>query len=759
MRLRHWQVCIPTNVKVCKLIKDIVNVSTTISTTPTVTSPPTNTGDACAVSWIDWLENRLSFSLQTSRSVIYGEQSSLYTTTGHVKTLATPKVRIITSTSYQPMPTQCDGMPRVTQIGEYTLTRTYTTTSIRSLTFIGNSSYQQSLSLASAIPWNDDDSFWRNTWGTAPVCRIAEDRCSEAWEGLRTAMKRYVPMAQEIFEWTLANPDLGQASEIIEMRKNATWTNHTIMGNILIDEFLTIDLNDNFMGGCLEPRITFMSRCWNFFAESIPQLETSGLPREEVITSLGEDTGCALKPDKGVLMYFPPKKAKATRDLCANSNWGDDPLPATIDGPPETAVVTEVVFSAHTFFSNDPDNTKLWESFPHWKPESTMKGRWTMTAGSVYLAINTMQIYHACNWRPFELFSDILLTMSTTDLSSLVLAMSPTKLPLPMTDLVVSRSFNLLDLEGPVPLNPWQASDEVFLTSFTITDGHYEPRISLPSALADYNPRFKSCIPFYLNPRFQFFGLQKNAYVWDPPITLEGTPVKIATQTTMPEASPSSPALSQLPPMTTAAQNSPPGVKITSTVVIVGSKTVTLGYQQIDPSGILIGGNTLRAGGPAMTTDTFQVSLAPGNLIIVGGSVIVPIAAPTTAPASGTPISQASPMNLQSLEGIAIRMGTMTDGRPGIIVGGSTTIAMGQAVTVGSKTLNYGTNGILSEGDRPVTTVTITPIAGGTEDSTQSSVSTSKNSTKSTAAIETCNWGLLLSLLGVCNLFYAVVLL
>jgi hypothetical protein len=534
-----------------------VDDTRTISNSPTITPVPKNYGHPCAVSWVDWLESRLSYSLRTSRSKIVRDNfwTGNYEVSARVETLATPSTVISTIPITTSMPTQCDHIPRVSVIDTVTLTEIQTLTTIRDGIYIGNSSFKTVFDSEDTLPLDFNDAYYNEPTPKAPTCKTPEDQCALAWESLKTALKRYVPQAQQLWDWSVAHPDPTIAAEVMDAAKRANATKNSVTGNTVIDVFLQWDLGPEFLGGCIQPRIELMSRCWNVFEETRPELNTQGLTPEEVLTKVGEETGCLLKPDHGVLLYFPPKKAKTTRDICANSGWGDDPLPAATNEPPETAIVTEVVFSAHSFFKTDQTiSPSFWEKYPKWKTKSTMKGRWTMTAGSAYLAINTLKVHYPCQWRTPILDSDIMLSFHTSDLRSLVTNMTAATSPIALTDLLMTRSFNLLDLQGPVPVNPWQMSLGSPDPALTITDGSYEPLIPLPAALAAYNPIYKSCVPFYLPPRVTMYGVDKYAYVWDPPITLTGTRATIPTQTSEPQPSP--PSLSNLAPMTSMPPSS-----------------------------------------------------------------------------------------------------------------------------------------------------------------------------------------------------------
>jgi len=232
-------------------------------------------------------------------------------------------------------------------------------------------------------------------------------------------------------------------------------------------------------------------------------------------------------------------------------------------------------------------------------------------------------------------------------------------------------------LEGPVPAKAWQMSIMKVITSFTITDGKYEPRISLPAVLADYHPEFASCIPFSMNPRINWFGQETNAYVWDPPVTLDGQPAVLPTRSSTRVASPLSLQVVQLPPKTGTGQ--------------------------------------------------------PHNIPVPTEAGI-----PVPAVPSGFSINQKPPMTYVSIEGNSIREGTMTDRKGGIVTGVSTAIGAGQTVTIGTKTLSVGTNGVLSEGGRPVATVSVTPLTGEIEDRPDDE-STGTNE-KQSAAMKIISW-------------------
>jgi hypothetical protein len=649
------------------------------------------------MSHINWFQSWVSFNFKSMRTThLVSFHHNLYSTIVTKETQHPPWMRVWTRSTIVDVPTSCDKKQRATYISEDVVSEMVTTYSAVYWSYTGDSALITRYDLDTYIPENLDDKFWNRPPYDWPECKIPETQCSEAWAAFKEAMRQYIPEAEKIFNMTLEYPDPGAAKEMVEWRRIMKPKNGTIFGHIMIDEFISGNVNANLLGGCMEPRISLLGVCNNYYAMSKASIDTLGLAPEAILTKLGDESGCEVGADQGVLLYFPPEKAHSTRDLCANDGWGDDPLVSTANGPPKSTTVTAVTFSAHSFFRNHRDISDLWDSYPVWMTESVMTGHWPMTAGTAYLAINTLMVYYACNYRPMNMYKDILLTVPTADLSSIILNSFATSYPVPLTELITTRPFNLLDLDGPVPARAWQVTRSG--SPFIITDGKYEPRILLPSTLKDYHPDFKSCIPFSINSRAVFFAIEEAGHVWDPPVILTGEDVQL-TQAPMPEASTRNPVGPQmLPQISLVMSTSNPVVGPVSAAVPVQGRPAPVGNDRIEYNGLGLSGNVGQVGGSPVIADNSRIPLMPGYNPAPMGSTIVSFSGPKAASFSSS-LNPAPTITAPSVEGLSVRAGSAADGKGGGIATSSIRIN-----TIGSKDIGNGTSSVLSNGRQPSVT-------------------------------------------------------
>jgi hypothetical protein len=136
-----------------------------------------------------------------------------------------------------------------------------------------------------------------------------------------------------------------------------------------------------------------------------------------------------------------------------------------------------------------------------------------------------------CNWPQFSTQSNILLSMKAGVLASLVQVPKGTNW-LSGYDLT-TRPFDWRDLTAPVPASAYfgakfiqghfvDAGRDRFETPFgAIAENEYQPRVIVNEEIFSFNPLYQSCEQFRntKDPSFSNYFV-----VWDPPVTVVGTP-------------------------------------------------------------------------------------------------------------------------------------------------------------------------------------------------------------------------------------------
>jgi hypothetical protein len=179
-----------------------------------------------------------------------------------------------------------------------------------------------------------------------------------------------------------------------------------------------------------------------------------------------------------------------------------------------------------------------------------MRGLWFFTSPSVYLAYDTIRATATCS-EPGRTFTNGIITLRPDELSSVVgkeyISCIKTSFNAEYNTTVcgeryelTARSFNLADLQGPVPAAAYYQgfttpcsnsySDDRALTDenradvpcvFTdrpIFNNEYYPTVALPDMIRGLDVAFEKCHPFVSR------NIQRRSYqfgVWDPPITLQ----------------------------------------------------------------------------------------------------------------------------------------------------------------------------------------------------------------------------------------------
>ena len=154
-------------------------------------------------------------------------------------------------------------------------------------------------------------------------------------------------------------------------------------------------------------------------------------------------------------------------------------------------------------------------------------------------------------------------------------------------------------------------------------------------------------------------------------------------------------------------------ITVANNGIIAGQQTVTTGTDGKTTLQDVIGGRTLRAGGPAETISGHAVSLASNGAIVVDGTQsLMPSGAPVTAkPAAAT-------FSLSGVPGSVTASSTYVTGKDGkttaAAVLGSSTITAGQTVTVSGHAVSLESDGdIVVDGSSTVPAATASGVGVG----------------------------------------------
>jgi hypothetical protein len=218
-----------------------------------------------------------------------------------------------------------------------------------------------------------------------------------------------------------------------------------------------------------------------------------------------------------------------------------------------------------------------------------LTGPFTFTSPNIYLAYDEIRTSSYCALSSGTIATGGILTVKPGELSSFIITSDNPEIDLQVRsvgDLIgfqsgqVRRSFNLADLEAPVPPDAFfrgtrQAActdsqkQNTGIPPCIITEGLYQPFISPPPDMLRSWPYLSSCFPFSSN-----FILSRDLYrfpgICDPPIILTGTidelaPATIAIAQQTPDSSPQrgdDPRLAPDSPEPAVAQAAAPGASV-----------------------------------------------------------------------------------------------------------------------------------------------------------------------------------------------------
>jgi hypothetical protein len=307
------------------------------------------------MSWQTQFDKRVkyeaSYSMKTGLRRLRNGDSLIYTPTHTVR--SEPLFSTLTNTvKYkQTLPTQCDGVPRVTVTSE-----SITTTVI-------SESNSYFYSVRSDMPPTPSfpgprmfDTFVQEP-GPLPHCSIPKEDCPHQWREFKSFLKTYKPEFGNLeWAWSFYKDKL---DGIFKMW-NRTSEGESYTGSIFLDSMVhnSHDQGHNsgiFFENCDEAQNDFKLDCLAYsrnrnLTEWLPKNYTT-LHSQELDDALKEAVGCTLFTDQAILHYFPPEEFKnsTSRDICANDGWGQSLRPSSIlqSAKPSTTIVTAITFPAH----------------------------------------------------------------------------------------------------------------------------------------------------------------------------------------------------------------------------------------------------------------------------------------------------------------------------------------------------------------------------------------------------------------------------
>jgi hypothetical protein len=290
-------------------------------------------------------------------------------------------------------------------------------------------------------------------------------------------------------------------------------------------------------------------------------------------------------------------------------------------------------------------------------PRSTMTAPsgipWTFTSPSVYLALDKLYTTDGCSGIG-RILRDQIITLRPDQLSSYVFADYTSKIDSTMLAELKAvyystRSFNLADLEGPVPaaayggsFNDRTCSDLGDLDSCHQNilgepiDGAYNPIVPLPQPVRSLDSVFESCFPFSIPKYYSSFKDQpQERGVWDPPIAL--TPTNALAQPTIIPVKVTSEMHQEATPGSIVTADSPAKTQPPAAIVTIGQATLAMSNLPGLDSGVVLGSQTLYMNGQAATIGGKEVALHPEGLVVGTSTIHLPGAGDSDAAAPPAP--------------------------------------------------------------------------------------------------------------------------
>jgi hypothetical protein len=289
---------------------------------PTMLTERSYDSGSCRTSWISYVRADLSavsswMSQLTSASAFERQDShpTVTVTRTSVETVVVPKT------------TECDGFPRVTSVGVNT--KSWVETTILEDVLGAAGQYIPDMIDGPAFP-------------PYPNCTIKLSDCKEQWTHFKEFFANWTAPADELVASGYRDPDMCMMHPMLCPSKRKfnmdAWVSY---------RFRT--LSRGFFDQCPEP----VRAC-------LANKGFMGIPRD---MGFNKDEPPIVEPDcevnigRFVLIYFPPTGAKESRDLCANSQWGDFITVNVTESHLVTATMKHITFQTRpgTYFrTTDP---------------------------------------------------------------------------------------------------------------------------------------------------------------------------------------------------------------------------------------------------------------------------------------------------------------------------------------------------------------------------------------------------------------------
>ena len=386
------------------------------------------------------------------------------------------------------------------------------------------------------------------------------------------------------------------------------------------------------------------------------------------------------------LLYFPTETAN--QDICAST--------------PVTAKARRQVPTT---------NTTAMSNVPY----AVLDGH-TYYSGHVYISFDTVFASNPCAGTTIgNPMTGGILTLNSADLSSL-------RYPFYVED---KFSFNYADLNSPVPWSAYGGQSDCFMGFCQTISTPYNPQLMIPSAITAMDPAWANCELYWGGLRDPPHALQTAGELANPPTTAApvespkqdqapqtqptgGTPQPTSDPGSAPNNQPNQPQgnspvvvsdpkalasifISSLKFVPDQFAQSPDPVNVATPVTVVNGQPV----QPVDPSGVVVGGTTLRQGLPGVTIGNTPVSVGPAGLVVGAGG------AAATIPIPAAPVA---PLITPGPSVAVFTVGGQTytaDGSKGLVIGGTTLTQGSPAMTIGGNIVSVGAAGIV-----------VTPLSG-----------------------------------------------
>jgi hypothetical protein len=345
--------------------------------------------DTCRSSWITYIDNDLStISAWRSRDIQLHDwrRKHAITTLGIFSTRWETDIETI----WKPVPTQCDGIPRVTSFSEVARGTT------------SHSSYDETTVYDSPLPVSDLPNPWMKEVPPFPACEIHPGDCQHQWAEFSLAFANYTLTSKQLRFDHWPEYDVFSCTDII-CEPDIPWSLDAWL------KFREYESYRGFFSSCPQPA----DQCLKpYVFKNITENELPGIP-SGVWISAEKLAGCEVAAERFVLIFFAPEDPPQI-DRCTTQAQNSVTNVATHGYTKNrTATLESIVFGEkqRMFGFNIPayqlGNSKLSigmynkeDGYP--EPDiltmiesisaSTMynTNKWTFTSPSVYLAYDTV---------------------------------------------------------------------------------------------------------------------------------------------------------------------------------------------------------------------------------------------------------------------------------------------------------------------------------------------------------------------------------